>query len=364
FLAKSLATSHRPIIRRALTESTTGPYAEKLFSELNPLHAEIVFPMVIKGKTNGFIVIGAKRSGDRFTAEDINLLRTLSRQSALAVENALAYEKISALNKNLEQKVAARTRSLKDALIEKEKTQELLIRSESLAAIGQLVAGVAHEINNPLASVKSLIQSTIEDLNDLCRQVPIEKELIDDLRFADKELERAKEIVRSLLDLSRQTQTYTETVNFNLVVTNALRILHNQYKTLPVMINKDLCDPLPEVQGNFANLGQVVINIIKNAIQAAIATSGSISLTTRYDENRQELIFECRDTGPGISDVIQDDIFKPFFTTKEVGQGTGLGLYICHEIIKKHGGKITFTNNNKAGTTFTVSLPAKADQSS
>lgn len=360
YLVKHLNGFHQPLIRQKLSQNEDHRSSGELLFEMNRLHAEIIFPLVVKAKPNGFMVIGAKRSGDCFFKEDIDLLKTLCRQSALALENALAYEEIEDLNQHLEQKVAARTLSLKEALMQKEKTQEQLVRSESLAAIGQLVAGVAHEINNPLTSVKSLIQVAIEDLSDLNSRIPIDQELINDLRFADRELERAKDIVRSLLDLSRQKQTYTEKVNLNLVLKDALSVLRNQYKNLSVDIYENLCENLPDVRGNFANLGQVAINIIQNALQAAIVTSGSIFLTTRYAEKRQRVVFECRDTGPGISDAIRSDIFKPFFTTKEVGQGTGLGLYICHEIIEKHGGKITFENHKETGATFIVSLPARA----
>jgi two-component system NtrC family sensor kinase len=137
------------------------------------------------------------------------------------------------LNRELEKKVEARTLALKNALEERERTQQQLIQSESLAAIGQLVAGTAHELNNPLAAATSLIQSSLESIQqDL---TPSEKdELIDDMKFVLKELQRAAAIVRSLLGLSRQTQTYMEPVNMNLVLDDALRILYNQYKRLDV----------------------------------------------------------------------------------------------------------------------------------
>lgn len=356
-LATYLRSDCQPLFRWTLDETKKGIYNRSLSTEPDRLHAEIILPLTIKNEPNGFLVIGMKRSGDHFSKADIDLLKTLSHQTALAIENARAYQKIEQLNKTLEQKVADRTISLKKALNEKEKTQELLVRSESLAAIGQLVAGVAHEINNPLTSVKSLIQTTIEDLNELGSQLPLLVDMIDDLRFADRETERARKIVASLLGLSRQTQTYTETVNLNMVIQDALRVLHNQHKYLSVSIHLDLVENLPEIQGNFANLGQVAINIIQNAIHAVTAAAGSIYLTTRYVPGKRQVVFECRDTGSGISDSIKADIFKPFFTTKKAGQGTGLGLYICHEIIRKHGGKITFNSLSKKGSVFRVNLP-------
>ncbi len=133
--------------------------------------------------------------------------------------------------------------------------------------------------------------------------------------------------------------------------------MHNQYKNLSLKIVESFGEALPVIQGNFANLGQVMLNIIQNAIQAVTETSGTIYLSTYFDENSQQVIFKCRDTGPGIPEKIRADIFKPFFTTKEVGQGTGLGLYICHEIIQRHGGTISLDNLEKTGACFNVRLP-------
>lgn len=350
----------RPIVRKKLMEQSGEPDIPDVLSGMDSLYAEIILPMIFEKKLNGFIVLGEKLSGDLFTPEDMDLLETLASQCALSVENARSYELIDDLNKNLEKKVKERTFALQEALSEKERTQEQLIRSESLAAIGQLVAGTAHELNNPLTSVTSLIQSTIEDLSEWDNKTPLDKDLIDDLRFADKELGRARSIVASLLGLSRQTQTYTEAVNLNLVIQDALRILHNQYKDRDIEIVEKYDRDLPDVRGNFANLGQVVMNIIKNGIQAVEGKKGLISLSTRFDNDTRQVVFECADNGPGIPKSHRQDIFKPFFTTKEVGKGTGLGLYICHEIVQKHGGTITVEDSDKQGAKFVIRLPVDA----
>jgi len=242
-------------------------------------------------------------------------------------------------------------------LEEKERTQEQLIRSESLASLGQLVAGAAHELNNPLASVTSLLQSAVEELESWeAGQLPDEA-LIDDLNFAGRELARAKTIVASLLGLARQTQTYEEAVDLSVVAKDALRVLHNQYKDTGIAIVEDYEGGMPAVQGNFANLGQVALNIIKNAIQAVDPLGGRIFVSTRWTAENSQLVFCCRDNGPGVAEVISRDVFKPFFTTKPVGQGTGLGLYICHEIIRKHGGTIELESARPRGTLVTVRLP-------
>jgi two-component system NtrC family sensor kinase len=339
-----------------------------LQENFNRLGGTAVIPMIFQGQTNGLIVLGDKKSGDLFTSEDFELLRTLANQSAIAVENAKAYELIENLNTNLEAMVDERTASLKRALEEKERAQDLLIRSESLAAVGALVAGVAHELNNPLASVSSLIQSAVETLEEDTspgsfrwkdRQNDIE-ELVDDLRFSLTELHRAKDIVASLLGISRQSQEYSEPVLVNEVVQNTLRILYNQYKDADLKIVEDYADDLPEIKGNFANLGQVCLNIITNAIQAVCAEAGQIVVRTAYDALRGRVIFECQDNGPGISKEAMKDIFKPFFTTKDVGKGTGLGLYITYEIVRRHHGSILATNSPQGGAMFRVELPRGA----
>jgi two-component system NtrC family sensor kinase len=350
--------NHRQLIKRKnLMGQTSVPKIQDVLSDMDVLGAEIALPMVFKENLNGFIVLGEKLSGDLFTREDMDLLETLAGQSSLSIENARSYKLINDLNKDLEKKVEERTMDLKEALSEKERTQEMLIRSESLAAIGQLVAGVAHELNNPLTSVTSLVQATIEDIDQWDKQNPPDQDLIDDLKFADKELGRAKLIVASLLGLSRQTQTYSEAVNINSVVKDALRVMYSQYKHHDLEIVENYARNLPDIQGNFANLGQVVLNIIQNAVQAVMDIKGTVYLDTWFDSEKGQVVFSCKDTGPGIPESIRRDIFKPFFTTKEVGQGTGLGLYICHEIIQKHGGTITLEGTDGQGVVFEVRLP-------
>jgi two-component system NtrC family sensor kinase len=247
----------------------------------------------------------------------------------------------------------------KAALLEKERTQEQLIQSESLAAIGQLVAGIAHELNNPLASASSLVQTNVEMIEEQQDKSELDQEILQDLTYSLKEINKAKEIVRSVLDLSRQTQTYQEDVNLNAVIDDTLLVLYNQYKCMDIMIEKKYDPALPSIKGNFSNLGQVFLNIIKNAFQALPECNGKITLSTSYDRDKDCVVAECRDEGSGIPADIVKDIFKPFFTTKEVGRGTGLGLYLSHQIIMKHKGDIRVRSEVGRGTSFTIELPCK-----
>jgi two-component system NtrC family sensor kinase len=354
---KLMAKCRRSLIRKNLMERHGDAEIQKVLSLMHTMNVEIALPMIFRESLNGFIILGEKLSGGLYTREDLDLLETLSMQSALAVQNTISYRVIEDLNKNLEEKIEERTRDLKSALLEKERAQEQLIRAQSLAAIGQLVAGVAHELNNPLSSSTSLVQSTVEDLEKWDRETPPDQNLIEDMKFAIKELGRAKGVVASLLGLSRQSQSQFETIKMNTVVKDALRILNSKIKHSNVKVDENYDENLPDIKGDFANLGQVFLNIILNAFQAVDEKSGRMNIATYYDKTGKRAVFECTDNGPGIPESIRQDIFKPFFTTKGVGKGTGLGLFLCHEIVSRHGGTIDSENPEGGGAKFVVKLP-------
>jgi|APFre7841882724_1041349.scaffolds.fasta_scaffold06725_2 two-component system NtrC family sensor kinase len=357
----ALLEKHGRPLSKYIVEKMTSPEDEsdRIFSVFDTLRASMVVPMISHTRLIGMIALGQKKSGELFVHEDLELLTTIANQSVIALENAKSYEEIEKLNRDLEKKVEERTAALRQALEEKERTQQQLIQSESLAAIGQLVAGTAHELNNPLASASSLIQTSTEAVGEWEVKNGNRDEVISDLEFSLKELKRAGDIVRSLLDLSRQTQVYVEPVDINVAIDDALRVLNNHYKHLPMEIEKKYDEELPLVEGNFANLGQVFINVIKNAIEALTDGKGKITLVTAYNKGMGKVVIECRDTGKGISDNQLQNIFKPFYTTKEVGKGTGLGLYISHEIVKRHGGLIHVESEEGKGSVFSIELPYK-----
>ncbi|MFH1075312.1 MAG: ATP-binding protein [Pseudomonadota bacterium] len=360
-LLQAIIKTPMPISAWQVGDKWPGEEGVEILSEMDRIQAELVIPIVFQNFIKGLLVLGEKKSEDPYSIEDIDLLTTLADQCALAIENADAYSTIRELNSGLEQRIAKRTEELERALKEKDEAQEQLIRGESLSAVGQLVAGVAHELNNPMGSVTSLIQSIIEDADREGIAAIASQEALDDLKFSLKELQRANSIVASLLGVSRQSQTYTEPVNMNVIVEDALRVLHNQYRHLGVDIKLNLEQALPEIRGNYANMGQVAINIIQNAIQAIPKNGGLIIISTLFDSSAGCVIFQCEDNGPGITREIQQDIFKPFFTTKGVGKGTGLGLYISYEIVRRHNGSIQVMGRDGGGAIFIVRIPAKQE---
>ncbi len=348
------AAVSRSFLERTLPEGQDKTAALALMHALGSVAA---VPLIAKDRLLGVIMLGEKQSGELLVHEDLEILMTMANQAVTAFENALFFERLENLNRDLENRVTERTAALQAVLQEKERTEAQLIRSESLAAIGQLVAGAAHELNNPLAGACSLIQSAVETVESPFWIKTKRDDLIEDLKFSLKELKRAGDIVRSLMGLSRQTDSYREPVNIHDVIDDALRVLQNACKFLPVVIEKRYAASPAEVEGNFSSLGQVMVNIIKNAFQSLPESGGQIILATGYDEARQELNIACSDTGQGMPQGVLKDIFKPFFTTKAVGEGTGLGLYLSYELIRRHGGDITVESYVGGGSTFTIRLP-------
>ncbi len=281
------------------------------------------------------LLLGEKGDSSLYTAEETEILSILANHIALALDNAGSYKKIQDFSNSLEKLVNERTKAL--------------IQSESLAAVGRLAAGIAHELNNPIAGVMSTLEYYIEHLEG-------QSELLDDLTFSLNELKRTKEIIKSLLEASRQKDEVKELVEIHAPIDDTLRILHNQYKLKNISINKKFKAINGIIKGNSARLCQVFINIIKNAIDAICDENGVITIET-FNKDEGQLVCIITDNGAGIEKHVLKDIFKPFFTTKQQGKGIGLGLFIVHEIIKDHEGLIEVESNQTTGTAFTFIFP-------
>ena len=227
--------------------------------------------------------------------------------------------------------------------------QSKLMHTEKMAALGQLVSGVAHEVNNPLAAIVGFTDLLLEN-----PEIPGEAK--EELRVILQEAQRTRVIVQNLLSFARQMPAQREPLQVNSVLRQTMKLRAYDFSNHGVELTEDYVDELPTVIGDPSQLQQVFLNIINNAYDAVQETrrAGKIKIATSHQNGQVEVSF--RDNGPGISKM--DRIFDPFFTTKEVGKGTGLGLSICYGIIRAHNGEIVARNNTDGfGSTFVVRLP-------
>ncbi len=229
-------------------------------------------------------------------------------------------------------------------------TQQELLHKERLASMGQLAAGVAHEINNPLGTILLFSDMLYKETS---RDDPRSK----DLKMIVDETNRCKNIVADLLNFSRQQEVLAQDIDVNALISSVIEVVEHQPIFESVNFVKHLAPDLPAIQADPAQLEQVFVNLINNAAEA-MGDGGTISLTTRpIDGSFVEI--KVSDTGCGIPEENLGKLFTPFFTTKALGKGTGLGLSIVYGIIKMHKGQITAQSEVGQGTTFTITLPIK-----
>jgi signal transduction histidine kinase/CheY-like chemotaxis protein len=241
-------------------------------------------------------------------------------------------------------------------------TQAQLLQAEKLSAIGQLVAGVAHELNNPLTSVIGYAQLLEDELTDLQRpedQRPA-NELAQDLRRIAEESERAARIVRNLLAFARRQVAARVPQDLTDLVSRVLSLRSYDLRLNNVELCTEFEPGLPQVVADGAQLQQALLNLILNAEQAMRGrTLRRLTVGVRYQEDAAAIELSVTDTGHGIDQANLSRIFDPFFTTRDVGEGTGLGLSICYGIVRDHGGQICVTSKVQIGTTFSLLLPAR-----
>jgi two-component system, NtrC family, sensor kinase len=309
---------------------------------------------------------------------------------ALLILLAFLGARLKAANISLEQRVRERTRELSEALRHLKESEAQLVQSEKMSSLGQMVAGVAHEINTPLAYVRNSLSSVADKLPDLAAVVDSSRKLlallqagnqanVDELtrQFAlvsgqisqldqqrvVKELsgllkdgiygtEQMAEIIGNLKDFSRLDRSKVTSFNLNDGLNNTLLLAKHQLKS--VSVSKNFGD-IAAIVCSPSQVNQVFLNLITNAAQAMEPDGGTITLTTRNDG--EGVAVEIADTGKGIPPEVLPRIFDPFFTTKEIGKGTGLGLSVSYKIVQQHGGRITVDSQPGAGARFKVWLP-------
>ena len=269
----------------------------------------------------------------RFAAEELRLAEGIALQGALAIENSRLYE------------------GVKQQMAELKQTQAQLVQSTKLAAIGELAANIAHEINNPLTTVLGFASFIAERL-------PPEDPTREELGLIQEEASRARDIVRDLLQFSRQRDFMPEPADMNTVLEQVVAMVRRQGALNVVTVTEVYADDLPMVEMDVPRIKQVFLNIINNAVYA-MKDGGSLTIRTTLGTGTAHIAFE--DTGPGIPAEILARIFDPFFTTKPEVSGTGLGLSVSLGIVQSHGGTIDVKSELGAGTTFTVTLPLTHD---
>lgn len=317
-------------------------------------------PLRSDGHLEAVLALGPKRSGAGYSARDLVLLRTLANQGAIALRNAGSYAVLRELSESLERRVAERTAALARAHEELLSTQAHLARADKLASLGRLVAGIAHEINNPVAFVSSSVDLIRDGACALRERLGPDAEpavavMLDRLlRNADICLDgaqRAARIVRDLAAFSRTSQREPRPVDLNHALDRTLQLLRGETRDRIRVVRE--YGEVPHPEGIPGEIDQVLMNVVTNAVQA-LGDSGEIRLRT-WAENGSVCI-AVHDDGPGISPEIRERVFEPFFTTKD-GQGTGLGLAISQALVERHGGDLALAGGPGTGTICTIRLP-------
>jgi PAS domain S-box-containing protein len=239
---------------------------------------------------------------------------------------------------------------------ERAELRNRLVQSEKLAALGQFVAGIAHELNNPL-------QGVLGHLELMRATGAFPKALRRDMQRIYREADRAAKIVRNLLVFAGSRRLVRRRTSLNATLSRVLSLRAPAFRAANIEVVRRHADALPRVKGDPLLLQQAMLNIVLNAEQAIGADGGRIETTTSVrpegDGDGQQVVVQIRDTGPGVSAAAMPRVFEPFYTTKEVGKGTGLGLAITYGIIQEHGGQISVANHPNGGAVFTVQLPVE-----
>ncbi len=345
-----MITTRRPVHIEDIEYLKDASYYHLLKGE--GIRARTIVPLLMRGKIIGSLNMGYNQVTPLGNV-DLQLLTTFANYASIAIEHSQLY------------------RSLEQQLEELKRTQEQLVQSEKMAAVGMMISGVAHELNNPLTSIVGFSEL-------LCDKSDLDAKLREDLERIRKEAERAKKVVQNLLAFSQTQRFELELVNLNELVNWSLSLREHQLELNHVQVIKELSPSLPKILADPHQLQQVVLNLIINAEQAMVEAhgKGSLKIATRLTSTdpssdqtdpggrqhrrrrpSQWVEIQFTDDGTGIPKDFLPKIFQPFFTTRQGGKDTGLGLAVAHRIIKNHEGEIKVQSQVGQGTTFTVYLP-------
>jgi two-component system sensor histidine kinase HydH len=331
----------RPFV---IPDASRDPRVNPVLQQKLNLQSLVVIPLLAKEKSFGAIAADRTEPGKNITQETLESVMTFAQQAGLAIHNALMYQELKAFSQQMEEKIQKTTADLR-------KTEAQLIRSEKLAALGQLSAGIAHEIRNPLTSINILIHSLTETL-------PREDSRWEDLKVIEEEILRINEIVDQFLRFAKPASPLFEKTNLVPVLEEILQLLRPQIERGGITVKKEF-GPLPLITVDKEQIKQVTLNLLMNAIQA-MTEGGRLSMSGRLSKNGDWVELAIQDSGVGIPPDDMNKLFDPFFSTKEGGMG--LGLAIAHRIIDQHHGKIEVESTPGKGTLFTISLPVSTEE--
>jgi signal transduction histidine kinase len=334
-VARSILEKRPFIIPDAIRDPRVNPILKEKFNQ----QSLVVIPLVVRDKAMGAIAADHTEPEKAVTREALDSMMTFAQQAGLAIQNASMYQELKTFSEQMEQKIQKTSADLR-------KTEAQLIRSEKLAALGQLAAGIAHEIRNPLTSINILIHSLTENL-------PPETAHREDLRVIGEEIQRINEIVEQFLRFARPAPPLFEETEVTTVFDNVLQLIKPQVERQRVTVKRDF-DAVPSITLDREQMKQVVLNLLINALQA-MPDGGQIDLSAKVLEDSRWIKLSVQDSGIGIPPDDLKKLFDPFFTTKE--GGIGLGLSIAHRIIDLHHGRIEVESRPGKGTTFQLWLP-------
>jgi signal transduction histidine kinase/putative methionine-R-sulfoxide reductase with GAF domain len=322
-----------------IPDASRDPRVNPVLQEKLNLQSLVVIPLLVKEKSLGAIAADHTEPGKNITRETLESVMTFAQQAGLAIHNALMYQELKTFSQQMEEKIQKTTADLR-------KTEAQLIRSEKLAALGQLAAGIAHEIRNPLTSINILIHSLTENLST-------EDSRWEDLKVIEEEVLRINEILDQFLRFAKPASPLFEKTNLIPIFEEILQLLRPQIERGKIAVKKEF-EPLPLITVDKEQIKQVILNLLMNAIQA-MPGGGELSMSGRFSKDGYWVELTIQDSGIGIPLEDLKKLFDPFFSTKE--GGIGLGLSIAHRIIDQHHGKIEVESTPGKGTLFTISLP-------
>jgi two-component system NtrC family sensor kinase len=248
----------------------------------------------------------------------------------------------------LDQELLGLLRASQDSLENLGRVQAQLVQSEKLASLGQLVGGAAHELNNPLAAMLGY--------SEMLSSTPLSGEQRAITEKIVQQVRRTQNLTSSLLSFARQSPPEKRLLDLNILINTAVKLYQPQLRTTNTLIRTAMTSGLPQILGDANQLLQVFLHLITNAQQAMLPKGGTLVVSTL--QNGDHILMEFSDDGPGIKEP--DRVFDPFYTTRPVGHGAGLGLSACYGIVHEHNGKITCHNRREGGASFQIELPIAA----